>query len=350
MKKLMLTAMLALWGASLSATTTLTGQGNTNLKVRRDTTTDERLIRVFLTDENGVVVSLGSLTITTGALSTAGNVSLNAGTAIIGQIGNTSVAVVQLGSPWGVDARGSSVVAAISNTSVGVAQIGAPWRMDAAGSSTVAYQGTSPWAVDARGSSVVATLAAGTQIIGNLGNTSMAVVQLGSPWGVDARGSSVTAVISTDNSASALAATTTAALLQQSLGSGPGTASGISPVAITIDGWYPLTATALTGVTNNATTTLSVTFTASYNGGKPLLVKVCAVTGAANFWMTAADTSTVPTTFSGTVGDYLPTSSLEKAEIEFATGGAHGPHIFLRTATLSGAASGTAYVTIWRKN
>ena len=72
-----------------------------------------------------------------------------------------------------------AVTAAISNTSLAVSQLG------------------TPWGVDARGSSVVATLAAGSAIFGSIGNTSLAVSQLGTPWGVDARGSSVNAILGT---------------------------------------------------------------------------------------------------------------------------------------------------------
>lgn len=117
----------------------------------------------------------------------------------------------------------------------------------------------------------------------------------------------------------------------------------------TAPGWsLPLTQTSYTGITTNANTTLSVTFTAGTAAYKQYLVELCTVAGATAVMATDHNTMTPPATFSLTNGDpfYLGDSMRPVGQIIENGGVNTAPCFSMVASALSGATSGTVFLRI----
>jgi hypothetical protein len=94
---------------------------------------------------------------------------------------------------------------------------------------------------------------------------------------------------------------------------------------VTVGGFVQLTSAAY-AVVNNVVTTINLTSTAAYNGGKPV---VAVLSGNGAFRWAQANSSTAPYYLTGTAGHYQAGSTTAIAVIEQATGGANSPHLFV---------------------
>jgi hypothetical protein len=124
---------------------------------------------------------------------------------------------------------------------------------------------------------------------------------------------------------------------------------GVTSSAVSEVGWTSITQTAYSGLTTNAATTLNITATAGTSAYKQYLVRISVDAGATSIRAITHNTVTVPTTFSATSGPqyYLgDTASFTGPPIEFS-GVNTSPHLSMYATALSGATSGTVYVTIF---
>lgn len=112
-------------------------------------------------------------------------------------------------------------------------------------------------------------------------------------------------------------------------------------------GWVSLSSTALSGITTNANTTLSVTHVAGSSAYTSYWVKVGDVQGVTVMRVVGHDGITVPGTFAAGNGPQYFPSDNSKTIATFDKTGSRAPHVSFRAAALSGATSGTVWLEVW---